>query len=182
MGNLLRDRRTPSEWADSGQVIEFSEKISDFEKLAAIVEGDLETLDADKLPSGWRDSIIAGQLYFGFVDAQAGPPTLKGRVATKVKAVCQRCLEPFELPLSVDLRLSFGDDQTAAVDDGYEMWELEEEKICPLDLVEEALIMAMPLAALHVDGETCHGPGLEADPGEKTRPFAALAAQMESEN
>ena len=184
MGNPLQDRRTPSEWATSGQVIEFSQKINDFEKLAGIVKADLDTLDPDKLPRAWRDTVVTGQLSFGFAAAQGGVPALQGKVTAKIDVVCQRCLETMQLPLVVDLQLLFGGDGSVSAEDGgYEVWELEEEKLRPLDLVEEALIMAMPLAAMHVDSKTCHGPEVaEDDPGERIQPFAALKSQMDEEN
>ena len=184
MGNPLQDRRTPSELAMSGQIIEFSEKIGEFEKLTGIVGGDLEVLDPDKLPRNWRDTVIVGQLSFGFADAQGAVPVVQGRVTTTIDAVCQRCLEAFRLPLEADLQLMFGGDETVSADDGsYESWELEEEKFRPLDLVEEALIMEMPLAAMHVDTKACHGSeSVEEDSGERIQPFATLKAQMEEEN
>jgi uncharacterized metal-binding protein YceD (DUF177 family) len=184
MGNPLQDRRTPSELAISGQIIEFSEKISEFAKLAGIVEADLNSLDPDKLPPAWRDTVIAGQLSFGFAAAQGGVPALHGQVTAKIDAVCQRCLEAMQLPLVVDLQILFGADASLSAEDGsYEVWELEEEEFRPLDLVEEALIMAMPLAAMHVDSKTCHGSAVvEDDPGERIQPFAALKSQMEEQN
>ena len=184
MGNPLRDRRTPLELAASGQVIEFSEKIDGFEQLAVIVEGDLESLDPDKLPSGWRDSLVSGRLSFSFADAQNKLPMLVGRVTATLDAVCQRCLEPFEMPLAADLRLLLGEDESAELgDDDFEIWELDEGTFRPQDLVEEALIMAMPYVAMHVDDDACRGPGEKvSEPGDKTRPFAALKAQMEREN
>jgi uncharacterized protein len=183
MGNPLQDRRTPQELAASRQVIEFKGKLSDFARLEGIVESDLDALDPDKLPPGWRESEICGQLSFGFADAQNGLPRVEGEVNAAVDAVCQRCLEPLKVPLSVELRLLFaGEDPGEAGDEGFEVWELEEETVRPLDLVEEALIMAMPLAAMHEDDE-CHGPDIEdSGAGEKIRPFAALKAQMESKN
>lgn len=184
MGNPLRDRRTPLELAASGQIIDFNQKISDFEQLEKIIEDDLETLDPDKLPPGWRESMIRGQLSFGFADAQHGLPVAAGEVSGTIDAVCQRCLEPMKLPLSVKLRLLFaGNESTAAGDEGFEVWELEEETLRPLDVIEEALIMAMPLAAMHDDEDGCHGPGRqEGGAEEKVRPFAALKAQMERNN
>jgi len=184
MGNPLRDRRTPSELAASGQVIDFSEKINIFERLAEIVGGDLETLDPDRLPPDWRDRVVSGQLNFGFADAQDGLPMLQGKVTVTLDLVCQRCLEAMQLPLAVELRLLFGGDESAAVrDDGYDIWELEEDTLRPLDLVEEALIMAMPLVAMHFDSKTCQGPEQEEQhSGEKIRPFAALRSQMESDD
>ena len=184
MGNPLRDRRTPSELAASGQAIEFSEKIGDFEKLVEIVEGDFETLDPDTLPLDWRDTVVAGRLNFSFADAQGGVAALEGEVATTIDAVCQRCLSAFRMPLKAELRLLFdADDSAIADDESYEIWELEEEEFRPLDLVEEALVMAMPLVAMHVDDETCRRADTPAtDSGEKIRPFAALKSQMKDGN
>jgi uncharacterized metal-binding protein YceD (DUF177 family) len=184
MGNPLQDRRTPQELAASGQVIDFEIKISDFEELARIVKGDLESLDPDRLPSDWRESTMSGRLSFGFADAQNGLPMVEGEVAGTIDAVCQRCLDGMKLALSVELRLLFGDvDSTRSADDGFEVWELEEETFRPLDLVEEALIMAMPLSAMHEEESGCHGPeSSDTGAGEKIRPFAALKAQMENEN
>ena len=179
MGNPLRDRRTPSEFAECGQVIEFSEKIGEFERLGEIVKGDLEALEPDKIRPDWRDSVIAGRLSFGFPASADGLPALQGRVSGSIYAVCQRCLEAFELPLAIDIRLLFAADDSAAAIDGYEDWELEEDTLRPLDVVEEALIMALPLAAKHVDNEACKGPEPKQESGDRIRPFADLRSQME---
>ncbi len=186
MVNPLRDRRSPSEWAASGQVIEITEKLGNFERLAGIVRADLETLEPDRMPSRWRDAAITGRLTFGFVDAQQRMPALEGRLEATVDVVCQRCLEPFGLPLETDLRLLFGAGPTDLAGDegyeGYEVWELDEERLRPLDLVEEVLIMALPLAALHADDAACAGPATEAtEQVSTTRPFASLKAQMDDE-
>lgn len=182
MGNPLQDRRTPQDFAASGQVIEISEKIGNFERLAEIVEADLGALEPDRLPRHWRDSPIDGQLRFGFIDAQGGVPALEGQVVATINAVCQRCLEPFRLPLAVELRLLFGAEQSAG-DGGYEVWELKEDKLCPADLVEEVLIMAMPYSAMHDFDVHCVKADAVEDRAEKTvRPFADLKSQMDREN
>ena len=92
MGNPLRDRRTASEWATVGQVIEIAEKLEGFEQLASIVEADLAALEADRMPPNWRDSIVAGRLEFSFADAQARVPAVDCELSVTVDAVCQRCL------------------------------------------------------------------------------------------
>ena len=172
-----------SELAASGQVIEFTEKLGGFERLARIVEGDLETLDPDKLPSDWREQRVSGRLSFGFADAQDGLPMLQGEVTATIDAVCQRCLDAMQLPLSVELKLLFAGTESTAEDGGFESWELEDDFLRPIDIVEEALIMAMPLAAMHVDSDTCAKPeAQQAEASETIRPFAALRAQMDKEN
>jgi uncharacterized metal-binding protein YceD (DUF177 family) len=184
MRNPLRERRAPSEWAASGQVFEIADKISSFERLAEIVGKDLEMLDLERRPADWRDAPVTGRLAFGFADAQERVPALEGSVAVTVDAVCQRCLGPFRLPLVVEVKLLFTagpDDVTSA--DGYEVWELDEDRLRPLDLVDEVLVMAMPLAALHVDDAACRvsKPDDRAE-SSTTRPFASLRSQMEKEN
>jgi uncharacterized metal-binding protein YceD (DUF177 family) len=88
------------------------------------------------------------------------------------------------LELSADLRLLFAGEETQAADEsGFEVWELEEETLRPLDIVDEALVMAVPLAVLHEDDETCRAPDKVVEERRDTiRPFAALKAQMEKDN
>jgi uncharacterized metal-binding protein YceD (DUF177 family) len=184
MGNPLRDLRTPSDLAVSGQVIEFTEKVSEFEHLERIVEADLLALDPAKLPLNWRDSVVAGKLTFRISDTHEGQPVLEGHVAGKLDAVCQRCLWPFRLPLEAQLRLVFSDGNQSDDDcDGYEVWELAEETLRPLDLVEEAIIMAIPFSPMHTESTVCSKLDEKIDEKVKTlTPFADLKAQMASKN
>ena len=105
MGNPLRDRRTAAELASDRQVIEIADKISSFDSLASIVEADLAALDPDKMPSGWRDCAVLGDLQFGFADEKRRIPMVSGDVKADVAAVCQRCLEPFQLQLEIEPQL-----------------------------------------------------------------------------
>jgi uncharacterized protein len=181
MGDPLRQRRTAAEWAAVTQVIDFEVKVSDFPQLAAVVEADLAALAADKTPENWRESAIKGRLEFEFADAQQLLPSVSCRVAGTVDLVCQRCLEAFRLPLEVEsglLLLEF--DQEAPGFEQYEVWELEEPLLRPLDIVEELLIMALPLSAMHVESAACRAltAGKQKGAEEKTTPFAALREQM----
>jgi uncharacterized metal-binding protein YceD (DUF177 family) len=187
MGNTLRDSRTPSDLATSGQLIEFNEKIVGFENLAQIMEADLLALDPAKLPTNWRDSVVAGQLFFRESTAHGGLPVLEGQVETVIDAVCQRCLEPFRMPLETELRFVFlggqknNDDYNDELG-GYEVWELQEETLRPLDLVEEGLIMAMPFSAMHTDSVDCSRLEMKTESAPKTTiPFADLQSQMAGE-
>jgi len=184
MGNPLQERRAPQDFAASGQVIEIADEISSFERLAEIVATDLAALDPEKIPPDWRGRTVAGQLSFGFIDAQGSAPALTGQVAVTIDAVCQRCLAPFALPLNTELRLLFDGDQAISVDgEDYEVWELDEDEVCPADLVEEALIMALPLVAMHDGNANCVRAAASPEIAEKmTTPFANLKAQMDKEN
>ena len=183
MGNPLRVRRPIAELAAKGQVIEIAEKIGNFERLAGIVEADLATLDPDKIPHNWRDSMVTGWLEFGFADAQKQVVSLVGELAVTLDAVCQRCLEPFRLSLATGLRLlPTTVEQGVSAGNDFEPWELEDERVCPAEIVEEVLIMAMPLSAMHENSAACKGyEPADEEAQQTTRPFAALKAQLDQD-
>jgi uncharacterized metal-binding protein YceD (DUF177 family) len=180
MGNPLRDRRTAAEWAVVGQVIEIAEKLDSFEQLASIVEADLAALKPAKMPANWRDSVVTGELEFGFADAQRNVPSVRCKVTVTVDTVCQRCLEAFRLPLETEAELLLLTFQETTEDyQDHEVWELDEETLRPQDIVQELLIMALPFSAMHVDLASCKALSAAADDQEEmTKPFAALRAQM----
>ncbi len=180
MGNPLRDRRPAAEWASVRQVIEIADKIGSFDGLAEVVEADLAALDANKLPSDWRDATVSGVLQFVFLDAEERVPAVTGSATAAVSAVCQRCLEPFCLTLKIEPRLLLLEQQDTV--DGYdefEVWELDGQAVRPQDLVEELLIMALPLAPMHDDMAACKAFSAENDGADDlTKPFAGLRSQM----
>lgn len=183
MGNPLRVRCPVAELAARGQVIEVAEKIGNFERLAGIVEADLATLEPDKIPQDWRDSLVTGRLEFGFADAQKQVVSLVGEVAVILDAVCQRCLEPFRLSLATGLRLlPMTVEQGVSAGDDFELWELEDEMVCPAEIVEEVLIIAMPLSAMHENTAVCRAyEPADEEVQQMTRPFAALKAQLDQD-
>ncbi|HET6629413.1 MAG TPA: YceD family protein [Woeseiaceae bacterium] len=180
MVNPLLERAPPKAFAERGQIIEKQEKLELFPRLSEVVGDDLRRLDAP--PAGWRQSPVAIRLAFGWADTQRELPVLEGHVTAEVPAVCQRCLEPLALTLDTDLRLLFsGPGRSADESLDYAVWELDEAVLRPLDVVDEALVMAMPLAAMHESEENC-GRLAEQAKVEKeeaqVRPFADLKSQM----
>jgi len=153
---------------------------------------DLAALESDKMPSGWRDCAVLGDLQFAFVDEKRRIPMVSGCVKADVAAVCQRCLEPFQLQLEIEPKLLLLEMQQAADGyDDYEVWELDEQTMQPQDIVEELLVMAMPFSAMHDNMADCKAfvsADLSAestddrsdnDGTEKlVKPFAALRSQM----
>lgn len=74
-----------------------------------------------------------------------------------VDLVCQRCLEPFrhELRDTVNVVLADGDSVPLAPPTGYEPFELEEGRLQPAQLIEDELIVAVPLVPKHARVEDC---------------------------
>lgn len=185
MSNPLLDRSSPEELASFGQVVEAEEELRNFSRLAGVVGADLSSLPVAEVPGEWRQTPVKIRLRFSLPVAGRPLVALEGRVAASVPAVCQRCLGAMELVLEEELKLLLvPPGETAGTAGDFEVWELDEATIRPLDILEEALIMAMPLSALHGPGENCDAPA-EAEPTvseETNRPFAGLRSQISGRN
>ena len=128
---------------------------------------------------------VSGSVKFGFADAQQMLPVVWCSVMATIDATCQRCLEAFRLPLEVEERLLLLElEETADGYDEYEVWELDDASLCPQDIVEELLIMAVPFSAMHTESAACRvlAPVEEQAEEDMTTPFAALREQMAKDN
>jgi uncharacterized protein len=74
-----------------------------------------------------------------------------------VELVCQRCLEPFrhELRDTVNVALADADSVPAVLPADHEPFELEEGRLQPAQLIEDELIVAVPLVPKHDRVEDC---------------------------
>lgn len=182
MGDPLRDRRAAADLAARRQVVDFKAKVSDFERFYAALAADLEAQPEPGLRSAVGRQAVAGRLVFGESDVAGVCAELSGRIETRVTSVCQRCLKVFDWPLEVQLSLDLVEPgQAVAQRGGFELWELEAPSVRPVDIVDEALVMALPLSPRHEDPVNCVA--IEApEPGnEKTRPFADLKMRMDDD-
>ena len=185
MANPLIDSALPAQLAKRSQVIETQVKLSDVQRLKELVETDLASLTPTKIPQEWQHGTIDIKLAFGWADINRQIPALEGKVSTTIIAVCQRCLEPFKLTLNAQWKLMLLIPSCDVIAfEKYEIWETVEDTVRPIEIVDEALIMAMPLSVVHEDYVDC-GPlakKLLAKKLDKTRPFADLKLQMSSSN
>ena len=185
MANPLRVPAPLKDLADQRQSYDFEGKIGDFPRLAEVVEADLAMLADDVQPAGLDDSRVHVVMEFGWADIGRRVPSVSIGLAAELPAICQRCLEPFVLPLTAAHQVHLV--QVAAESDtlaGSEAWEVDSDEVRPLDLAEEALVMALPLAATHEPPENCGSlVTIEADAeGAVSTPFADLRSQMEESN
>lgn len=188
MAHALRDKTTPLALAQSRQVIDFEGRLRDFAQLSLSVGQDLDALNDRQIPPNWQDGSLRARLSFGFADGRDTLPAVDGTASASVQLMCQRCLEPFDLELTAELRyLLLTSEQSAAQLGGYEVWELEKSTFRPSDLVEEALIMAMPMAPMHKDVKDCgaliEGLGeTNTSDSDIARPFADLRSLMKQQD
>src|SRR5690606_12600161 len=107
MVNPLLERAPPKVFAERGQVIEKNEELALFPRLSGAVEADLVRIAAAGEAGAWGQRPVAFRLTFGWADTEHALPALEGHATVDVPAVCQRCLERFELALGTDFRLLF---------------------------------------------------------------------------
>lgn len=112
---------------------------------------------------------------------------LKGRIDTAVVLRCQRCLEPVQLPLGFDFQLGIivSESQAPNLPADYEPLLASEDGVVISELVEDELILALPLVARHEDMSQCQalgfvspGKGMSTEQEERVNPFAALSTLL----
>lgn len=117
-----------------------------------------------------------------------GSALCRGTVQARMMASCQRCLgeTSIEIERDVEFVLVRSDAEAARVWEDYEAYEVgEDERVYTRDLIEEELLLALPLILAHADPAQCNawesGDSDEQAPaaeeqGSETRknPFEAL--------
>jgi uncharacterized protein len=104
------------------------------------------------------------------------------RVQAPLWLVCQRTLEPFVLPVTVESRLGLirSEREEAALPPGCEpLLIAEDDKLNPIDVIEDELLLALPLVPVNPDSalpEEVTRPPAEETPAQERpdNPFAVL--------
>jgi uncharacterized protein len=118
------------------------------------------------------------------LDREEGRIVAEVTLATQVQLLCQRCLEPMPWPVQSSSRVTLVESEAAAAELPPEL----ETALAPdgrlhlADLVEEELLLALPAAPLHPEGECPAQRDVKqeefAEPTQ--RPFAALGELLKS--
>ncbi len=90
-------------------------------------------------------------------DAENGFYCITGEVNTNLNTVCQRCLEGLNIQISSPVRLGIANNKTEAenLPSGYEPLLISDDPVSLLELIEDELLLAMPIAPMH-DEKECH--------------------------
>lgn len=122
------------------------------------------------------------QLIFG-VDEQSRK-TITGHLESTLPLVCQRCLERLDLGIASELSLAlvWNEEQATQLPRSLDPVVMDGEELNLLDIVEEELLLALPLVAIHKEGD-CLPPELPVEQfsddelvEKKPNPFQVLAA------
>lgn len=115
---------------------------------------------------------------------QAGIRYLAGHLRGTVQLRCQRCLTPMEMELENHFRLGLVHDegQGQRLPPLYEPLVLASEPVAVAEIVEDEVILALPVAPMHVAPHPCAatadsktGPAAEPASEQRENPFAVLA-------
>lgn len=100
------------------------------------------------------DGEVSGKLQFGLTET--GRRVIIGSVCATVEVVCQRCLEPLSLELadSIQLALVESESQIDSLEAEWDPWMVDGPRILIASLLEEQLMLCMPLVSYHRD-ERC---------------------------
>jgi len=136
-----------------------------------------------KLPrlADFRDSqneVVEVDLHFG--RDEDGRRSVKGTIRTNLTMPCQRCLEPvtYQIQANVELVMVWTEEQMKALPEHLDPLLVTDEKMPLADLLEEELLLALPLVAMH---EHCPESLLKEpeaptqDERQAENPFAVLA-------
>ena len=128
-----------------------------------------------------RDGAAAIDLHFG-IDEQ-GLRHVDGRINSELELVCQRCLQPLLLPVTIDVRLGIVESEVAAeqLPAHYDPLQVGGDPVSVGELVEDEILLALPGFPRH-EGDVCESLVTIDEPlrdeghvASKPNPFAVLA-------
>jgi len=147
-------------------------RLEEFERLVdVLVDPDGEAV------AGFRFRNVADDL-----------PGCELTVAAEVTLRCQRCLQGFVQALRSTTKLAFvaGDEAAMRVPEEWEAVTSDQGRVALRDLVEDELLLSLPIVALHPPGTACAEPAqqagkdnVDAEESETHRPFAGLKDLLE---
>ena len=128
-------------------------------------------LDMLESPQGILSYSVKGRLD------KHGNPSLDISATGQCQLCCQRCLKGLDYPIQLDARLLLRDQSSLdALDDAEEEFDsiLAEAQLDVLNLLEEEILLSLPIAPRHEPGDCQATDGKNTDQEEKN-PFAVLA-------
>jgi len=125
-----------------------------------------------------NEGYVNAKLEFGH---SVGFACLKAKVSAKLRVMCQRCLGPMETEVAGSFKFALlnSEEDFELVPDEFEPYLLEGEEQSIIDLVEDELLLSLPMVTVHE--EACSDfmksqqKAIKASK-EESHPFAALKA------
>jgi len=101
---------------------------------------------------------------------------IRGTFEVALQLICQRCLHPFALQLSneMNIGLAVSDEQLEKLPGHYEPMLLMKDEVSLLTLIEEEIILSIPMVPVHKNAACQAADLLARHAPKKENPFAVL--------
>ncbi len=121
----------------------------------------------------------AAQVELAFGWSAEGRVQIRGEISVPLAGTCQRCLQEYVTTLRADVDLEIGESPRDTEQD-FELVLGADERLDIVELVEDELLLAAPMIALHPRGECSAPDGADDEPAPTAeaarKPFADLQA------
>lgn len=126
----------------------------DLESLAdrdGVLSGELQLSKLTRLVGMLHSDAGSVRASLKFGQRRDGALEVELTYAAAVEVTCQRCLEPFRHELAGGVKVVLVDAGSTpdTVPEGYEPFELTDGRLSPAELIEDELIVSMPLVPKH---------------------------------
>lgn len=135
---------------------------------------------------GAAETQVSASLRF-YHEVASGDRKVEGSIDTQLELQCQRCLEPIHFPVhaTVNLIMVWSEEQSQALPESHDPWLITEDKMSVLSLLEEEILLSLPVVALHDECPASLPVAPEpegfAQPKAADNPFAVLAKLKQKE-
>ena len=102
---------------------------------------------------------------------------LTGKLSGQLDLICQRCLGKMDFPLNLQFQLGIVCSEAEAdeLPESYEILLVDGEPIALSQILEDEIILALPIISKHDDAVQCKGSAVTHKPeSQKANPFAIL--------
>ena len=166
---------------NENQIIKGEYKIENFEKIVRLIQKDhLNAIDL-KDSEDWIKEKVRINLKQEIANLNSDEKKVSGSIKIKIYLTCQNCLDVIESDLNIPVSIILCKESKKNIK-GSEMWEIYEEKIKLKDLIEELIIISLPLYFKHESSKDCIDYDYKLDnESEKTLPFANLKNQLNND-
>jgi len=184
MSNLLLHTISLGKPFDGKYVIDCESKISEFEKLVQILTDGQKNLDSLVKKDIWLKEKVHVRLDFETNKHDTSIFKATGTLKTRFYLTCQKCLKLVDRGIEIPVKLALHNKSNERHNiHGYECWELDGNSIKTLDLIEELLIIAIPLYIKHNVDEDCVSlSAIDFQKQQVTLPFADLKNRVKKNN
>ena len=148
----------------------------------AALDGSLPLASLERLCDLLSDDVGTVQGKFIFERDEDHTVLMRSDLSVEVKMVCQRCLELVTLPIHSECTYAVVKEgaNTQSLPKGYDVLELGEGPLDLREVIEEELLLALPIIPAHHPEECQQPAGLEEpEPSEdevtRSNPFSVLA-------